>query len=78
MSMQTIVNNNLLKHAAGHAIFCPQCQAILDWKRTVLLTVRFNGKEKSFTRCLGCWKLEEPNTRVICNEKGFELEVITK
>ena len=30
------VTTNLLRHAAGRAIFCPGCDKLLDWQDTVL------------------------------------------
>lgn len=36
--MQTIIEHNLLKYAAGHHIFCPVCKdKVLDWKDTVIV-----------------------------------------
>ena len=42
---------NLLKFAARCAIFCPGCEQILDWRRTVNAT----KGEQSITRCATCW-----------------------
>ncbi len=59
--MKTTVERGLLKHAAGSAIFCPSCQSIMDWKRTVLATVhaKSNSTEEkivsSWTLCGKCW-----------------------
>lgn len=55
------VNRQLLKYAAGQAIFCPQCNAIMDCRRTVVATVHrhLEGKEEecvqSWTLCAKCW-----------------------
>ena len=38
MSMQSQINNNILKFAVGQAIFCPTCKGSLDAKTAVLLT----------------------------------------
>jgi len=79
MNMQSIVNNNLLKHAAGTAIFCPQCQSIMDWKRTVLLTLRFeSGKEKSYVCCSSCWKTSKAEVEQVAKNTNTTLEVIQK
>lgn len=51
----------LLKHAAGHSVFCPACGEIMDCKRTVLveLYVTVAGKSEghiaTYTQCGKCW-----------------------
>lgn len=49
--MRVTVNRNLLKHACGTAMFCPQCQGILDAPRAVLIT----GPRGAWISCAGCW-----------------------
>ncbi len=48
--MKRNINRNLLKHAAGTAIWCPVCENILDHKKTAILT--FNHME--IVRCTPC------------------------
>ena len=36
--LKTILNRNLLKYAAGRAIFCPKCNEIADYRRWVIAT----------------------------------------
>lgn len=72
------VNRNLLKYAAGRAIFCPGCSAIMDWKRTVI--VEF-PKGQTVVRCCKCW---DETLKVILkdvplskwNETQAKLEII--
>lgn len=51
--LQGQVNRNLLKYAAGRAIFCPECHAILDCRSCVI------GHHDVFNRecviCCSCW-----------------------
>ena len=35
--MQKTMNRNLLKYSAGHAIFCPHCDQIADYRRWALV-----------------------------------------
>ena len=36
--LQNILNRNLLKYAAGRAIFCPKCDEIADYRHWVIAT----------------------------------------
>ena len=38
---------NLLKYAAGQRIFCPKCECIMDWERTVICG--------GIVTCEQCW-----------------------
>jgi hypothetical protein len=55
------VNRQLLRYAAGTAIFCPRCGEIMDCERTVVATVhrKLAGKEEeivaTYTQCAKCW-----------------------
>lgn len=42
--MKKTLNRNLLKYAAGHHIFCPGCNNIMDHKNTVVVTNKKTGK----------------------------------
>jgi len=33
------MNRELLKHAAGTYIFCPNCERVLDWKTVIIIDV---------------------------------------
>ena len=49
--MQKTVNRNLLKYAAGRAIFCPCCSVIMDARRTVIVT----AGDVTKVLCASCW-----------------------
>lgn len=59
--LQDKLNRELLKYAAGHHIFCPACQQIMDCRRTVItdvVAVTPDGREvpvKSLVRCAKCF-----------------------
>lgn len=55
--MQKTINRNMLKYAAGHAIFCPSCGNILDYRASVLWE---SPSGKNGISCADCWR------------KGFE------
>jgi len=89
-TMQHHVNRNLLMYAAGQAIFCPACQAIMDCKSTVVATVhRQVGSDpeecvQSWTMCSKCWAKRRPTvvdsfTRVAGRhpELNARLEIVT-
>jgi hypothetical protein len=50
--LQAKLNRNLLKYAAGHAIFCPACEDIMDARRTVVATI---ADGRTLVRCAHCW-----------------------
>ena len=52
--MQKTVTRNLLKYAAGRAIFCPLCGAIMDQSRTVIIT----AGQVTKVLCAPCWDNE--------------------
>ena len=49
--MEREVNKNLVKYAVGRAIFCPDCEVVLDYRRAVLIT----GVGKAGISCTKCW-----------------------
>ena len=59
--IRTPVESNLLKWSAGQAIFCPCCDRIMDWRKTVVATIHAaaTGKEeqviRSYVTCAKCW-----------------------
>ena len=58
MSMQSIVTNQILKHAAGTAMFCGLCNSSLDYKRCVL--IEDTKCNRSTVICASCFKTVEP------------------
>mgnify|MGYP003112833544 CR=1 FL=1 len=58
MTIQSIVSNEILKHAAGTAIFCGLCNTILDYKRCALIEDTKRGR--STVICASCFKTCEP------------------
>lgn len=53
--MQSVINRNLLKHAAGTAIFCPKCESLLDWRTTAIVSLGPNSSTVC-TKCLDALK----------------------
>ena len=55
--MEQVVNRNLLKYAAGTALFCPCCQTVMDCTRTVTFDVIRNGQplKAGMVRCTRCY-----------------------
>ena len=49
--LKRTMQRNLLKYAAGAAIFCPLCEAVADCKRWVIATY----KGKTCGVCAKCW-----------------------
>lgn len=49
--MQETIHRNLLKYAAGRAIFCPHCDTILDCRSTVVAT----RDTREYVMCARCW-----------------------
>lgn len=39
MTIERTINRNLLKHAAGTAMFCPTCERCLDYRKTVIISM---------------------------------------
>lgn len=50
--MQETIHRNLLKYAAGRAIFCPGCGKVLDCRDTVTATHMTGGQA---VMCGKCW-----------------------
>ena len=44
--MKTVLEANLLKFSAGQAIFCPDCQKVMDWRDTVVATIHARKLDK--------------------------------
>jgi hypothetical protein len=70
--MQSIVTNQILKHAAGTAMFCGLCNTSLDYKRCVL--IEDTKCSRSTVICASCFKTVEPLQDAAMMEKnGIEL-----
>ena len=62
MSMQSIITNQILKHAAGTAMFCGLCNTSLDFKRCVLIE---DPKRGSTVICASCFSALPAETLAI-------------
>ena len=68
MTIQSIVSNEILKHAAGTAIFCGLCNTILDYKRCALIEDTQHGR--SSVICASCFKTCESRFDAVKIEEG--------
>lgn len=57
------LEKNLLLYEAGHAVFCPGCGNVMDWKRTVIATIHGTpeggeGEQvlKKYVQCSQCYE----------------------
>jgi hypothetical protein len=74
---QEAANKELLKFAAGHAIFCPTCHKILDCKTTVHISVMLGTScVKSITTCECCWLKQEPAVRRAADQHAATLDIV--
>lgn len=68
------LNKQLLRYAAGSAILCPNCQTIMDCRRTVVATIHRtvdnNPEEcvKSSTLCGSCWDRIRPSIQAVVDK----------
>lgn len=71
------INRDLLKYAVGHAVFCPACQNIMDYRRAVLVTVS-RGSDTLVTKCLcaKCWDPKQSTFTAAMVEKGLSVELV--
>jgi hypothetical protein len=67
------INDSLLKYTAGHYIFCPVCDNLLDWKTVVILEVSKEGEYKGQQVC--CTKCFKPSGISNLESKGIAIEV---
>lgn len=58
--MEGTIAKNLLKHAAGRAMFCQCCKKVLDWQTVVLIE---ETGAPLFTMCGDCWEALGLETR---------------
>lgn len=76
--MHRALNRNLLKSIAGHNIFCPACQSIMDWRGTVVIT--FMKGDKPLTTkgcCVDCWDSSmRDKAHAIAAAHGATLDVV--
>lgn len=80
-TMQTHVNRQLLKYAAGHVMFCPSCDQCLDCRSTVNVTVLHHGEiHSSTTLCASCYDKRKPVLDVALAkanpEQGISLDIV--
>lgn len=74
--MQALVNKNLLKYAAGNAMFCPQCQICMDWKRTTIITVDPGPRERVVVGCSPCMDKALRGAKPKLEAAGLSYEVV--
>lgn len=73
MGVRDTVKRNLLKHAAGSAMFCPipSCGTVLDWRSSLLIDSPKHGLS---ILCGACWsRLPEETRDKVRAEEGLEL-----
>ena len=51
--LESHFERELLRYAVSRAMFCPDCQAILDVRRAVLIERELDGQ--SAISCVECW-----------------------
>lgn len=74
--LKRTVTRNLLKFAAGNAIFCPSCQTVMDWKRTAIIEVNKDGKTLvSKTQCCKCLDKALERYKAVVADHGATLEI---
>ena len=81
-ALEQHMNKQLLLHAAGTFITCPQCSNILDWSTVIILDVFREKKTVHVEKkifCTGCVK--EPSTIKFDDlekENHIQIEVMSK
>lgn len=73
--MRKTINTNLLKYSAGHAIFCPHCDIVADYRSWVVATSPTGANV--WQGCRSCFE----TVRAECIDKSWdivELPVKTK
>lgn len=74
--MQRTVNRNLLKYAASRAIFCPGCNQIMDWRKTMILDVtKDSAPIKTMVFCTTCGDKALPSLQKACLDRNLVLEI---
>ena len=79
MDIQTTVERNLLKHAVGLRIFCPNCEQIMDVRRAVLASILVAPNHRNTREhvcCAECWDRLRPTIEGLLKTSGGTLEVI--
>ena len=72
----TIAKNSLCA-SVGHRIFCPHCDELLDWRRSVEASAWSGPKCISVhVACASCWDRTAPHVRKILESKNITLELI--
>ena len=78
------VNRQLLLYAAGQHIFCPHCQQIMDFRRTIIFSVQKDGKDiKTFSMCVDCFEKKKDilhqtieNAKMLHPEKNYSYNIL--
>jgi hypothetical protein len=75
--MQQVVNQNLLKYAAGHTLTCHKCGNILDCRRTVDITVWDGDKiGEHAVRCVTCYDRYCASAVAVARGRGVNVDVV--
>jgi hypothetical protein len=67
-----MAEHQLLKYAAGKQMFCPKCDVIMDYRKTVIIT---GTDDKSLTLCQKCFD-SEPVQAVLEKNKASIKEIV--
>lgn len=71
------VNKNSLCASVGHRIFCPYCDTVMDWKRSVEASAWKGQKCVSVgVTCGKCWDKNMPPILEKVSSLGWTLEII--
>jgi len=66
------MNRQLLKYAAGQHMFCKNCQAVLDWKTTIIFTASKGDRKATVVLCDKCFN---PGGVDKLQRDGYETEI---
>ena len=65
-----------LKYAAGKAMFCPECQKVLNWKDTVVVTASKDGKTQgTLILCNNCYSEPDKEGYKKLADAGITVEI---
>ena len=72
------LNKQLLKHLAGSMIFCPVCDDIMDYRRTVAVSFMKGDSPIATKGCCGtCFdEVMRANAERIAKEHGVTLDIV--
>lgn len=65
--LEDTLNHELLCYAVGRALFCPDCNRVLDASGAVLVTARDSGPDAPAPgiACADCWDAYRANLRAV-------------